>query len=289
MTLRLTTLFRTAQTFRFIRAATFCGMLSLCALLLPACAGNDSKASGDYVTLYNQGNYSQAYDAAMEASRTGPSASREQAALIAGLSAASLDRNADATASLTPLLKSNDRIIAGKAGSQLGLIAFEQDRHQEAAGLLTEAHGKLGGDEAARAALYAGDAYRAMGDKIQAEQWYEKARASISGDQALHTTVSDRLASLKGQQLGAAAGKFTVSLGSFSTYSRAQMQADRHRARAQSANLATPRIVKVNVGGKQLYGVRVGRFQDRGSADRARQQLGSEAKIATTEGEQAGI
>lgn len=250
---------------------------------LPACSSSGTGKRGtDYVAMYNNRQYADAYEVALEQSKSGPAPSREQAQLIAGLSAAALNKNSEAEGLLRPLLKSQDQIIAGKAGSQLGLIAAESGRNAEAAQLLTDAMGKLKGDEAARAALYAGDAYRAQQDTAQATAMYEKARGLVVNDQSLHVMISDRMASVTGQQLGAGTGKFTVSLGSFNTYQRAQAQADRYRGRAQTANLATPRIVQVTVNGKQLYGVRVGRFADRAGAEKAKQALGPEAAIATT-------
>jgi cell division protein FtsN len=160
-------------------------------------------------------------------------------------------------------------------------MAFEKERHAEAVQLLTKASDQLSGDEAARSSLYAGDAWRAQGRITDARLMYERAQSQVKNDSTLKVLISDRLAAVSGQQRDGS-GTFTVQIGAFSTFIRAQMQADRYRARAQSAGLSTPRIVQtINTQGAKVYAVRVGRFTTRGAADAARQALGSEARIMT--------
>ena len=143
------------------------------ALLVTGCSSSSKTGSKDYKTLYENRQYAEAYKAALEAQTEGSSVQREQAALIAGLSAAALNKNDEAERILRPLTKSNDQTVSGKASAQVGLIAYEGNRHGEASELLTDASNKLSGDEGARASLYAGDALRAQGRTSDAKAMYE--------------------------------------------------------------------------------------------------------------------
>lgn len=266
---------------------TALGILALAAwtLSLSGCSSSQKAGQADYRELYSQHRYAEAYNAALEAQTSGSSVQKEQAALIAGLSAAALGKNAEAEKILKPLVQSGDQTVSGKAAAQLGLIAYEQDRHAEASELLTQAATKLTGDEAARASLYAGDALRAQGRISDAKASYERAQSQVQSDSTLKVLISDRLAAVSGQQR-AGTGNFTVQLGAFSSFQRAQVQADRYRVRAQSAGMSTPRIVQTtNTQGVKVYAVRVGRFTSRSGAEAAQKSLGSEAKIMTVTNE----
>ncbi|MBX3389674.1 MAG: tetratricopeptide repeat protein [Phycisphaeraceae bacterium] len=265
--------------------ATGLAFLVIVTALLQACASSPKPAQADYRELYSQHRYAEAYKAALEAETEGSSVQKEQAALIAGLSAAALGKNDQAEKILRPLLKSGDQTVSGKAAAQLGLIAYEQDRHAEASELLTEASNKLTGDEAARASLYAGDTFRAQGRASEARASYERAQSQVQDDSTLKVLISDRLAAVTGNQ-SVGSGQFTVQLGAFSSFQRAQVQADRYRTRAQSAGYPSPRIVQTtSQKGVKVYAVRVGRFQNRGAAEAVQQKLGTEAKITTASGE----
>lgn len=255
------------------------------ALLMAGCQSTPKAGSSDYRELYERRQYADAYRAAMEAQTQGSSVQREQAALIAGLSAAALNRNDEADRILRPLLQSNDATVSGKAAAQLGLIAYERDRHAEASDLLGTASSKLQGDEGARASLYAGDALRAQGRTAEARSMYERAQSQVEQDSAIRVLASDRLAAVSGTQ-ATGGGNFTVQMGAFSSFQRAQVQADRFRARAQAAGLPTPRIVQTrNQAGVTVFAVRVGRFQTRQQAEAARANLGPDARIMTATGE----
>ena len=265
--------------------ATLTALILLSATFQVACSSSQKGQQADYKELYSQHRYADAYKAALEAQTSGSSVQKEQAALIAGLSAAALGKNDEAEKILTPLLKSGDQTVSGKAAAQLGLIAYGADRHAEAATLLTEASNKLTGDEAARASLYAGDALRAQGRTSEARASYERAQTQVQGDSTLKVLISDRLAAVSGTQ-ATGSGQFTVQLGAFSSWQRAQVQADRYRARAQAAGLASPRIVQTaNQQGVKVYAVRVGRFANRSAAETVQRNLGAEAKITTATNE----
>jgi len=260
-------------------------LVAVSAMIQVGCSSSHKGAQQDYRELYSQHRYAEAYKAALEAETSGSSVQKEQAALIAGLSAAALDKYDESDKILRPLIKSGDQTVSGKAEAQVGLNAYKQDRHAEASELLTDAATKLTGDEAARASMYAGDALRAQGRTSEAKASYERAQGQVQGDSTLKVLISDRLAAVSGTQT-TGTGQFTVQLGAFSSWQRAQVQADRYRARAQSAGLASPRIVQTtNQQGVKVYAVRVGRFANRSAAENVQRNLGSEAKITTATNE----
>lgn len=270
-----------------IRAARFAFFGSALGVtcLLGACSSSQKAPQADYRELYNQHQYAEAYKAALQAETEGSSVQKEQAALIAGLSAAALGKNDEAQKILRPLLSSGDQTVSGKAAAQLGLIAYQEDRHAEASDLLTQASSKLTGDEAARASLYAGDALRAQGRSSEARASYERAQSQVQNDSTLKVLISDRLAAVTGNQ-AVGTGPYTVQLGAFSSFQRAQVQADRYRTRAQSAGFPSPRIVQTtSQKGAKVYAVRVGRFQNRGAAEVVQRKLGADAQITTASGE----
>lgn len=278
-------MFQTLQRMSVTALFAAAAVLLVGATTMGGCSSSHKSGSKDYKTLYENRQYADAYKAAMEAQTEGSSVQREQAALIAGLSAAALNKNDEAERILRPLTKSGDQTVSGKASAQVGLIAYEGNRHSEASELLTDASNKLSGDEGARASLYAGDALRAQGRTSDAKSMYEKAQTQVQNDSTLKVLISDRIAAVSGLNK-AGTGGFTVQLGAFSSFQRAQVQADRYRARAQAAGLATPRIVQTkNTAGALVYAVRVDRFATRQAADAARTKLGADARVMTTQGE----
>src|SRR5690606_19790353 len=88
---------------------------------------------------------------------------RERAMLIAGLSAQALGQSADAEFWFKQVERSSDPEIAGRARAGIGLLALDAGDHTKAAALLSTASAQLKGDESARASLFAGQAYEAMG------------------------------------------------------------------------------------------------------------------------------
>lgn len=158
--------------------------------------------------------------------------------MVAGLSVQAINRNEDAEKWLTPLVDDSDPIIAGNALATLGLIAEEGEQHQKAAGMLIKASEKLTGDDAGRAAIYAGDAYRAMSLRHRAREQYVRAQKLM--DSTLRTMVNDRLASVLGDCADEVGRELHGAGGAYSTFQRAQVQADRIRPKAVSAGLDVP-------------------------------------------------
>jgi SPOR domain len=154
----------------------------------------------DYAALYSSGQYQAALEASSKVAGSLRAYDKAKASLIAGLSAQALDRDADARKFLTPLLEESDDGISGKAAASLGLMAQQGGQHAAAADLLSTAAGKLMNDDKARAAMYAGDSYRAIGKLDEAERHYLLARQTIREEAGLQLLVSDRLAKLGRQK-----------------------------------------------------------------------------------------
>jgi len=242
-------------------------------------------ASSDYVQSFKAGRYADAYEASSKASLRASGFQRDQAALIAGLSAQALNRNEDAEKHLTPLVGNADPRVAGEAGAALGLIAAEQGKHEKAAELLMKAGRKLENDQAARAFMYAGDSYKSLGKPFEARGMWSLAQTKVASDASLRVMIGDRLSA--GTTSPAppkptttpGAVQFTVQVGAFSSFTNAQKQLGRFRA------WGSPRVVEMNRGGKQMFVVRVGNYATRAEADRIKKSIGKEATVMTTAGE----
>lgn len=150
----------------------------------------------DYAAMYASGQYQAALEASSKVAGSLRSYDKAKASLIAGLSAQALNRNADAKKFLTPLLEDNDPGISGKAAAALGLIAQEAGQHAEAANLLSSASKQLLNDDKARAAMYAGDSFRAIGKLDEAQKHYLLAQEAIREEGNLRLLVGERLTSL---------------------------------------------------------------------------------------------
>lgn len=254
------------------------------ALLLGGCSSTSS-GKGDYAASFKAGRYADAYEAASKQATIGSGAKKDQAALIAGLSAQALNRNDDAEKYLSQVVDNADPKVSGEAGAALGLIAAERGQHDKAADLLTKAGRKLEGDQAARAFLYAGDSYKSLGKTSEARGMWSMAQAKVVDDSALRVMIGDRLAAPASPTAPKAAKpvgptKFTVQIGAYSSYTNAQKQLSRYRA------YGTPRVVETtDKQGKKLFAVRIGLYPTRAEADKVRKTVGSGAAVMTTAGE----
>lgn len=277
--------------------------------LLGGCASQQrSIAESDYAEDYRTGRYADAYDSASAAYLTSGAKRKDDAALIAGLSAQAMNRNADAERWLNLVSRSPDRAVAGRAAATLGLIAQERKQHEEAARLLSDAGDKLGGDESARAYMYAGDSYRALAKDDVAQAMYRRADAAVDHDAHLRAMIATRLTGggPAAAQVGApsravpsattqtarypgstaATGAYTIQVGAFSTRQRADKQAASSKVRAASLGLGVPRVVPTtDRSGKLLYAVRIGRYPTLDAANSARRSFGSDARVINAPGD----
>lgn len=259
--------------------------MTLAALMGSALGGCASSppagAKPTYVELFNQNKYQEAYTEASEAIPKSQGPAREQAQYYAGLSASRLNRHTDAEKLLGPLTQSRDTLVAGNASAELGLIALEKARFKEAAELLESASNKLVGNDAARAAVYAGDARRSMNELAAARSMWERAKALNPTDPTVRNMIDARLSPTAAP---VNTGKYTVQLGAFSSRLNAQAQLDRHLARASGVGVPL-RIVQVASRGRTLFAVRAGRFVSKPEADRIARELGPQAATVLVTGE----
>lgn len=271
---------------RFLRSTARLALALWAGVWLAACAASPgSTSSASYIDDYAAGRYSEALQGARVASANlQKTRERERAALIAGQSAHALNRTADSERFLRPLTESTDPEIAGSASATLGLIAQDRRLHHEAARHLSVAAAKLRGDEAARAALYAGDSLRAVGKHPEAREMYKRAQSLLESDTNARRLIADRLSGsgTGGTVLGSpttGGGRYTLQVGAFATRERAQRQADRFSSTAAALGLGSPRISRLSSGGRELFVVQFGRFSSRPTADATRLKLGGGAVV----------
>lgn len=308
------------RTVRYLPCAAAIAAGVLFAVLLGGCGSSQKVNPGaSYTEQYRLGQYREAYSSASNAylSAGGPGGkSRDDAALIAGLSAQAMNRNDDADRWLNLVVRSSNREVSGRASAALGLIAQEKKQHDEAVRLLTSAGEKLGGDDAARAFMYAGDSARALRKPQDAQELYKRAQERADRDPELKSMISTRLVgggpapdqvgntrntisnpgtmpqapsgtgTSPSQPWNAATGAYTLQVGAFSTVQRANLHADTVKVRANTLGLGMPRVVTTtDRSGKALYAVRIGRFPSLNEADRARRSFGTDARVIHAPGE----
>jgi tetratricopeptide (TPR) repeat protein len=263
-------------------------LLALLVLPLGGCSSGQAPKDTDYVKQYDSGQYAASLETAGDAAGKLSGGNREQAALIAGLSAQALNRNAEAQRWLTPLVPSSDPNIGGRAGAALGLIAKEEGKNEEAARLLSDAGDKLSGDEAARAYVYAGDALRAQGRVSDATGAYLRAREKVASDGTLRVMINDRLrtggppsgTSVAGSPPTSPSGKFTVQAGAFLNRKSAEQRAAQLRSKGPS------RVVEIlGSKGQRLYAVRIGRYATKPDAEIVRRSVGAGAIVTIASNE----
>lgn len=282
-------------------------------VVLGGCAsrqGATRSADQGYAALYASGQYQKALEESSRVATSLRGADKARARLIAGLSAHALNRNAEAVKWLGPLTDDADRAIAGKSSAALGLIRQEQGEHAQAAALLGKASKVLDGDDAARAAMYAGDSHKALGQRDEAQAMYDKARASVRDERGLQTLIGDRMAALAtasptgaGQATSGAAGPTEPRRGGAAPKRmvNAAMLAPRGTRYCAQAGVYDSLSGAVNAAGKlrkfgkariadfrdafgrRLYGVRLGNYSDPNQAEALCRKIGGSAKVTLVE------
>jgi hypothetical protein len=240
----------------------------------------------EYVTLYEQGQFQQAKVAAEDAAAKSKGSARDQAMVVAGMSAQAMKDNAEAERILRPLVTNSDLRVAGRAKAALGLIAQEKGKDQEASQLLLEAAKQLAGDESARASLHAGDSLVKLNSPEKARVQYQVGLASAK-DPDLRKDLEQRINGSTGPGSephgGLAGGGFTIQLGAFTQKANADKSAQAAAGKASSAGLAAPRVVKgKDSKGRDVWFVRVGQFGSRQAAKDAWTKFGQGVIVAGT-------
>jgi septal ring-binding cell division protein DamX len=239
------------------------------------CAGGASRAPSDsasYVAQFARGDYADAKTTALAQAGSTSGVERDRANLIAGLSAAQLGENAEATRLLSGLTTHADREIAGRAIAGTGLVARNQGDKARGASLMAEGAKKLTGDIAAKAHMAAGDTYAEIGARDQAIAEYTAGAAVAQR--------ADIKASLVERQEGK---RYTVQLGAFANKANADKRAGEVQSKAVSLGLGTPRIQSSLRGGKTSFLVQVGNFATRQEAKTASLKMGGSAIVSQIE------
>ena len=269
----------------------FCSLAVIVLGILPGCASRGpSPTRLTYIQMFETGQYANAYGASAAAADKASGTTRNEAALVAGLSAQALNRNAEAVRWLRPLAASPDPTLAGKSNAALGLIAAERGEHEEAARMLTIAGEKLAGDESARASMYAGDSWGSLGQRENATAAYTHAQQRVTSDDGLRIMIGDRLragpnapaTTTATAPIGAIPSRgptLTVQIGAWTSLSTARRQAQKV---ARTANVRIVPILKDN---KRLYAVRVGKFSSREAAEQVKGIVGGSAVVTAASGE----
>ncbi len=254
-------------------------MICVVGSALSACAGSGGTGSGggsvdnsSYVSQFARGDYAGAKSTALAAARESSGTNQDRANLIAGLSAAQLGQNAEATKLLSPLTSNGDREIAGRATAGMGLVARNQGEKAKAATLMVEGAKKLSGDPAAKAYLAAGDTYAEIGAREQAMTQYG-AGAAVAQGADLRAALQERLTGKR----------YTVQLGAFTNKTNADKKAGEVRSRAVSLGLGIPKIQPATVKGKASYLVQVGDFASKQEARLASAKMGGGSVVAEVE------
>jgi len=243
--------------------------------------GRPAPVSGpkaQYVELYEQGQFQRAKVAAEDAAAQARGPTRDQALVVAGMSAHAMKDPAEAERILRPLVSNSDLRVAGRAKATLGLIAQERGRDEEASQMLLDAARQLAGDESARASLHAGDSLVKLNRPEKARIQYQIGLASAK-DADLRRDLEQRIGGTTGPGStatgGLAGGGFTIQLGAFTKRANADKTAQAASGKASSAGLGQPRVVKgTDSRGREVWFVWVGQFGSRQAAANARTKIG---------------
>lgn len=261
-------------------------LLSAAGLVLWGCESGGQNALDRSIVAYDAGDYAQAYDLADDAA-TNARATKDadEAAYLAGMSAYRLGRYRDAERWLAQAARSGDRWIAGQAGVTLGSTQLRLGRPAEAGRTFARAAEKLDDEEARRARLAAGNAFRDIGDTTRADEQFRLAGATSataprSASAPVGASPSPRGATSPTAPPVAATGDFTLQGGAFRDESKARARAEELRSRSVRAGLGEPRVLsKRAADGTLLFVVQMGAFRDRPSANSALGRLGADGVV----------
>ena len=246
-----------------IRPLSMMSMTAAMIVLVVSVAGCQKTGGGSMLDQarqdYETGRYTVAYRRAERAVSSASGLDEDRAAYIAGISAARLNKTAEAERYLRQAKRSGDPDIAGRACAQLGLLRLDGGRPQSAARLFTRAQSLLDGEQARQAARHAARAYDEAGDMDQARKWRAIGWPNRYGNKG---------------------GAFSVQIGAFHEKERARQAAAEVRSEALGEGLAPVRVVpRHDDRGRMLYLVQLGRFTSHSAADMARSRLTGRTSI----------
>lgn len=215
------------------------------------------------------GDYRRSYRLASHMAEVNRVSGRDDAALIAGLSAQRLGNTRAAERFLIQAAHSRDAGIAGDALASLGLLYSEQGRYDKAADVLLLGAQRLSGQSRANAYFYAAIAQQKLGRTAQARDTFVLARNN-SRDPQFIQRVNEML-DVTG---------YTLQIGAFKEPENARRAAEEIAERAISLRLGYPKIVGITGrDGEPMSAVQVGSFATFDSASQVRTQLGESTMV----------
>jgi septal ring-binding cell division protein DamX len=221
------------------------------------------------VSQYARGDYAAAKATASSQAARSSGIERDRANLIAGLSAAQLGENPEASRLLSPLTTHSDPEIAGRAIAGTGLVARNQGDKARGASLMSDGAKKVTGDMAAKGHMAAGDTYAEIGARDQAMAEY-RAGAAVAQRPDLKSSLQERL---EGK-------RYTVQVGAFASRANADRKAGEVRSKAESLGLGAPKVQTGTASGKTSYLVQIGNYPTRQDAKLAALKMGGGAVVA---------
>lgn len=236
-------------------------LLSLLATLLPGCGPESTNDMNQAIASYDRGAYQAAFDEAQSVRYGGSSRDRERATYVAGLSALRLGRVEQARELLGRAADADERQLAGLANVSLGRILLEDGSPLEAAHAFDVASFKLTGDEADRAMMWAGKAYRDAGHHAQARERFNELEGS--GNAGIRTAST----------MESGVTGFAIQCGAYSKEGNAMRAAESLHPVATAIGLPAPRIIHAYRGGALRHVVQVGSYGTRSDAEYNRRRL----------------
>lgn len=239
------------------------------------CRATPQQVEADHITLYNRGEFGEAYRVAAAAAHRGSTAERAEAAYVAGLAA---ERRGDLHGAVRfhrRAAELGDRELAADANASLGLVLRLLEQYDESAARLNAAAAELTGEDRARAYFHAGLSLQKLSRWPQARTALLLAR-DATRDPALRRQIEQQLA----------VTGYAVQVGAFGDADNAQRAARELAQRPEAARLGPPRLVTARDGsGGTLTLVHVGRFSSFQAAQAARDAVGGEAIVVPLTGE----
>ncbi|MCC6580876.1 MAG: hypothetical protein IT440_10585 [Phycisphaeraceae bacterium] len=239
------------------RRAIVVTVLGLMLLCVTGCqTGGSSSPLQAANQAYQNGNYRDAYNQAMQVMVVDRGEGGLEARYIAGLSAQRLKQDYQAQELLSQASQSTNKSLSGNALAALGLLQAEHLQYDQAQASLVRAGDKLQGEDRANALFHAAVNQQKLG-------WWPQARNNLllardaSRDKALLQKVNAYL-SITG---------FTLQLGAYTQSDRAMQYAKEVAQSTAALNLGSPRVVPPTAGETPAYfRVHIGRFTSHPSA-----------------------
>lgn len=257
----------------------------LAVLSLGGCA-QQGTALDRSLAAYDGGRFEESLTLAEEAGKESSTTKESlEASYLAGMSAYRLGRHADAVRWLQDPSRADDRWMAGQANVTLGSAYLQTGRKGEAAKAFAKAGGLLEGEDAKKARIAAGNAYRELGDVKASNEQFRLANvpvpsttappAASPGSGPPTTTPPTSSPTKGGTAVASADGPFVLQAGAFKDHDKAMRRADEVRAKAKQNGCGEPKVLsKRGTDGATVYVVQFGSFADRRSAESALGKLG---------------